>query len=95
MGTVVFIAYLSALCTSPAYTATQFALLTAFASFGRTHARLDHGLRAGRHRLGVVFRVLRRGAIPGLLILWLLTVRGNFTEIEAKEREEGAARVEL
>ena len=36
MGTVVFIAYLSALCTSPAHTATQFALLTAVASFGRT-----------------------------------------------------------
>src|SRR5262249_7902415 len=36
IGTVVFVAYLSALCTSPAHTATQFALLTALASFGRT-----------------------------------------------------------
>ncbi len=36
IGTVIFVAYLSALCQSPLHTATQFALLTALAAIGRT-----------------------------------------------------------
>ena len=36
MGTVFFVAYLSALCGNPLHTATQYALLTALASTGRT-----------------------------------------------------------
>ncbi len=36
IGTVIFVAYLSALCRNPLHTATQYALLTAFASTGRT-----------------------------------------------------------
>src|SRR5437763_8414683 len=35
IGTVIFVAYLSALCKNPLYTATQFALLTALAALGR------------------------------------------------------------
>src|SRR5262249_2382573 len=35
IGTVIFVAYLSALCRSPLHTATQYALLTALAAFGR------------------------------------------------------------
>ena len=35
-GTVIFVAYLSALCENRAYTATQFALLSAFSAVGRT-----------------------------------------------------------
>ena len=37
IGTVIFVAYLSALCQSPLHTATQFALLTALAAVGRTY----------------------------------------------------------
>ena len=33
---MIFVAYLSALCTRPGHTATQYALLTALASVGRT-----------------------------------------------------------
>jgi MFS transporter, PAT family, beta-lactamase induction signal transducer AmpG len=36
IATVIFIAYLSSLCANPLHTATQFALLTALASTGRT-----------------------------------------------------------
>jgi MFS family permease len=36
IATVIFIAYLSTLCANPLHTATQFALLTALASTGRT-----------------------------------------------------------
>ena len=90
MGTVVFIAYLSALCTSPAHTATQFALLTAFASFGRTTLASITGFVAAATGWIVFFMLCAAAAIPGLLILWILIKRGNFEEIEGKERAEAA-----
>src|SRR5258708_7412345 len=37
IGTVIFVAYLSALCQNPLHTATQYALLTALPPAGRTH----------------------------------------------------------
>ena len=86
IGTVVFIAYLSALCTSPAHTATQFALLTALASFGRTTLASITGFVAAATGWIVFFMLCAAAAIPGLLILWLLTERGAFTEIEQKEK---------
>jgi MFS transporter, PAT family, beta-lactamase induction signal transducer AmpG len=90
MGTVVFIAYLSALCTSPAHTATQFALLTAVASFGRTTLASITGFVAAATGWVVFFALCAAAAIPGLLILWILIKRGNFEEIERKERAEAA-----
>ena len=52
IGTVIFVAYLSALCQNPLHTATQYALLTALAAVGRTYCRLapDSSLKrpAGR-----------------------------------------------
>jgi len=86
MGTVMFIAYLSALCTSPAYTATQFALLTALASVGRTMLAAPAGYLAESVGWVWFFILCAAAAIPGLLILWVLTKRGAFTEIENKER---------
>src|SRR6476660_5477528 len=90
MGTVVFIAYLSALCTSPAHTATQFALLTAVASFGRTTLASITGFVAAATGWVVFFALCAAAAIPGLLILWILIKRGNFEDIEKKERTEAA-----
>jgi len=90
MGTVVFIAYLSALCTSPAHTATQFALLTAVASFGRTTLASITGFVAAATGWVVFFALCAAAAIPGLLILWILIKRGNFEDIEKKERIEAA-----
>ncbi|MGE3150820.1 MAG: MFS transporter, partial [Pseudorhodoplanes sp.] len=43
IGTVIFVAYLSALCKSPLHTATQFALLTALSAFGRTYLSAGAG----------------------------------------------------
>ena len=86
IGTVVFIAYLSALCTSPAHTATQFALLTALASVGRTMLASPAGYIAETTGWVWFFIICAAAAIPGLLLLWLLTKRGDFAEIEAKER---------
>jgi PAT family beta-lactamase induction signal transducer AmpG len=90
IGTVVFIAYLSALCTSPAHTATQFALLTAVASFGRTTLASITGFVAAATGWVVFFALCAAAAIPGLLILWILIKRGNFEDIEKKERLETA-----
>ena len=66
MGTVVFIAYLSALCTSPAHTATQFALLTALASVGRTTLASVTGFVAAATGWIVFFMLCAAAAIPGL-----------------------------
>ena len=43
IGTVIFVAYLSALCGNPLHTATQYALLTALAALGRTVFSLGTG----------------------------------------------------
>jgi PAT family beta-lactamase induction signal transducer AmpG len=86
IGTVVFIAYLSALCNSPAHTATQFALLTALASFGRTTLASVTGFVAAATGWMIFFALCAAAALPGLAILWVLTKRGDFEEIEAKER---------
>ncbi len=91
IGTVVFIAYLSALCTSPAHTATQFALLTALASFGRTTLASITGFVAAATGWVVFFMLCAAAAIPGLLILWILVERGAFEAIDKKERAEAAA----
>jgi PAT family beta-lactamase induction signal transducer AmpG len=90
IGTVVFIAYLSALCTSPAHTATQFALLTALASVGRTMLASPAGYIAETTGWVWFFIICAAAAIPGLLLLWFLTERGDFAEIEAKERAANA-----
>ena len=85
IGTVVFIAYLSALCTSPAHTATQFALLTALASLGRTTLASITGFVAAATGWVIFFMLCAAAALPGLALLWLLTERGAFTEIEKRE----------
>ena len=43
IGTVIFVAYLSALCKNPLHTATQYALLTALSAFGRTYLSAGAG----------------------------------------------------
>ncbi len=46
IGTVIFVAYLSALCKNPLHTATQYALLTALAAVGRTYLSAGAGFIA-------------------------------------------------
>ena len=54
IGTVIFVAYLSALCGNPLHTATQYALLTALASTGRTFLSSGTGFAGERDRLAAV-----------------------------------------
>ena len=61
IGTVIFVAYLSALCKSPLHTATQFALLTALAAVGRTYLSAGAGYVAECDRLADVLRAQRAG----------------------------------
>ena len=61
IGTVIFVAYLSALCQNPLHTATQYALLTALAAVGRTYLSSGAGYVAEGDRLAAVLCDLRRG----------------------------------
>jgi PAT family beta-lactamase induction signal transducer AmpG len=78
VGTVIFVAYLSVLCKNPLYTATQFALLNALASFGRTLFSLGSGYVA--HLTGWVwfFVVCALCGVPALSLLAWLQKRRHF-----------------
>jgi MFS transporter, PAT family, beta-lactamase induction signal transducer AmpG len=89
VGTVIFVAYLSALCTSRAHTATQFALLTALSAVGRTTLASVSGFIAETIGWGWFFVFSTIAGIPGLLLLWWLIGRGDFKGIE--KREEAVA----
>jgi PAT family beta-lactamase induction signal transducer AmpG len=78
IGTVIFVAYLSALCKSPLHTATQFALLTALSAVGRTYLSAGSGFVAKETGWIVFFALSAVAAIPGILLLWWLQVRGHF-----------------
>ncbi|MEJ2626747.1 MAG: MFS transporter [Pseudolabrys sp.] len=69
IGTVIFVAYLSALCGARTHTATQYALLTALASVGRTVLSSGGGFIADS---------------TGWLLAWLQT-HGHFTGMVVKK----------
>jgi len=71
-GTVVFVAYLGALCQERAYTATQFALLTSLAAVGRTVLSSVTGYVVEAHGWPVFFMLSTLAAVPGLVFLWWL-----------------------
>ena len=71
MGTAAFVAFLMALC-DPRYTATQFALLSAFASLGRVLVGPPSGVIAEQVGWVSFFGVTFFAAIPGLILLWLM-----------------------
>jgi MFS transporter, PAT family, beta-lactamase induction signal transducer AmpG len=78
IGTVIFVAYLSALCQSPLHTATQYALLTALAAIGRTYLSAGAGYLAEWSGWPMFFIISSLTAIPSLFLLWWLQVRGHF-----------------
>ncbi|HVY58391.1 MAG TPA: MFS transporter [Xanthobacteraceae bacterium] len=82
IGTVIFVAYLSALCRNPLHTATQYALLTALAAVGRTYLSLGAGFIASATGWIWFFAICALAAIPGLLLLAWLQARGHFAELE-------------
>jgi PAT family beta-lactamase induction signal transducer AmpG len=81
IGTVIFVAYLSALCGDRAHTATQFALLTALASTGRTTLASGGGFVAEASGWAWFFAITAVAAIPSLILLWWLQRRGHFDRL--------------
>jgi PAT family beta-lactamase induction signal transducer AmpG len=78
IGTVIFVAYLSALCANPLHTATQYALLTALAAFGRTYLSSGAGYIATATGWVWFFVICALAAIPSLCLLAWLQRRGHF-----------------
>jgi PAT family beta-lactamase induction signal transducer AmpG len=82
IGTVIFVAYLSALCRNPLHTATQYALLTALAAVGRTYLSAGAGYVAAATGWAWFFAVCALVGVPGLIVLAWLQRRGHFVEFE-------------
>ncbi len=81
IGTVIFVAYLSALCQNPLHTATQYALLTALAAVGRTYLSSGAGYVAKATGWPVFFVICVLVAIPSLVLLAWLQKRGHFEQL--------------
>jgi MFS transporter, PAT family, beta-lactamase induction signal transducer AmpG len=83
IGTVIFVAYLSALCGNPLHTATQYALLTALTALGGKVFALGTGyvvLVTGWFWYFIVCAAL---AIPSFVLLAYLQRRGHFARLSA------------
>jgi PAT family beta-lactamase induction signal transducer AmpG len=81
IGTVIFVAYLSALCRNPLHTATQYALLTALAAVGRTYLSSGAGYVQKATGWPLFFVICMLVAIPSLILLSWLQRRGHFDEL--------------
>jgi PAT family beta-lactamase induction signal transducer AmpG len=85
IGTVIFVAYLSALCGNRAHTATQFALLTALAAVGRTTLASGGGFIAEETGWVWFFAITALAAIPSLFLLAWLQRIGHFNGLGARK----------
>ncbi len=79
IGLTVFATYLSGL-SSLAYTATQFALLSSFAAFGRTWLATPAGVIAKELGWTLFWGFTVLAAIPGMILLWLLWHKGYIAQ---------------
>jgi len=84
IGTVIFVAYLSALCSNPLHTATQYALLTALASTGRTLFSAGAGFAAAFLGWTWFFIGTSLTAVPALMLMVWLQRRGHFRALETQ-----------
>jgi MFS transporter, PAT family, beta-lactamase induction signal transducer AmpG len=84
IGTVIFVAYLSALCNNPLHTATQYALLAALSAVGRTYLSSGAGFVAQSTGWQLFFAVSVLVAIPSLVLLAWLQRRDHFSALAAK-----------
>ena len=82
IGTVIFVAYLSALCGNPLHTATQYALLTALTAVGRTFFAAGSGYLADATGWVGYFLVCAASALPSFILLAYLQRRGHFDTLE-------------
>ncbi len=85
IGTVMFVAYLSALCRNPLHTATQYALLTALAAVGRTYLSSGAGFIAESTGWVWFFVICTLAGLPSLLLLAWLQRHGHFKRLERKK----------
>jgi MFS transporter, PAT family, beta-lactamase induction signal transducer AmpG len=83
IGTVIFVAYLSALCGNPLHTATQYALLTALASTGRTLLAAGTGFVAQAIGWPAFFIATALAALPALALMVWLQRRNHFVPLDA------------
>jgi PAT family beta-lactamase induction signal transducer AmpG len=86
IGTVIFVAYLSALCRNPLHTATQYALLTALAAFGRTYLSSGAGYIAVAAGWAWFFAICAAAGLPALGLLALLQWRGHFDSLVSAKK---------
>src|SRR6202041_1878214 len=86
VGTVIFVAYLSVLCRNPLHTATQYALLTALAAFGRTYLSSGAGFIAAATGWPWFFAICAVSGTPALLLLAWLQHRGHFDGLGPAEK---------
>jgi PAT family beta-lactamase induction signal transducer AmpG len=92
IGTVIFVAYLSALCQNPVHTATQYALLTALAAFGRTYLSSGAGFLAAATGWVWFFAICAVAGLPSLILLWWLQRGGHFDKlVPANKSKAGSA----
>ena len=85
IGTVIFVAYLSSLCTNALHTATQFALLTALAAVGRTVLSSISGFVAETSGWFTFFMLSALSAVPALALLAYLQHKGLFANDERRD----------
>jgi len=81
IGTVMFVAYLSALCQNPLHTATQYALLTALAAVGRTYLSSGAGFIAEQTGWVWFFVICALAGLPSLVLLAWLQRHGHFASL--------------
>jgi PAT family beta-lactamase induction signal transducer AmpG len=80
IGTVMYVAYLSALCRNPLHTATQYALLTALAAVGRTYLSSTAGFIAESTGWVWFFVICALAGLPSLVLLAWLQHAGHFKQ---------------
>jgi len=85
IGTVIFVAYLSALCRNPLYTATQYALLTALAAVGRTYLSSGAGFVAESTGWAWFYLLCVAAGLPSLLLLAWLQRAGHFEALQPRK----------
>jgi len=81
IGTVMYVAYLSALCRNPLHTATQYALLTALAAVGRTYLSSTAGFIAESTGWMWFFVICALAGLPSLVLLAWLQRKGHFKQL--------------
>jgi PAT family beta-lactamase induction signal transducer AmpG len=85
IGTVMFVAYLSALCQNPLHTATQYALLTALAAVGRTYLSSGAGFIAESTGWAWFFVICALAGLPSLVLLAWLQRHEHFKRLERRQ----------